>query len=58
MTGIKRDSFIDISNRVFFQLANNKLLQFLAFFSKNINLTECSRKIYDKKLLANIKYFQ
>ena len=34
-----------ISSGVLFQLGNDKLLYFVAFFSKNLNLAECNYEI-------------
>ena len=55
-TIVLTDSSNYISSKVFFQLENTKLLYFIIFFLKNFNLTKCKYKIYNKKLLAIIKY--
>lgn len=47
-----------VSSKIFFQLSNNILLYFIAFFSKNLNLVEYNYKIYDKNLPAIIKCFK
>ena len=47
-----------VSSRVFFQLSKDRLLHLVAFFSKNLNPAECNYKIYDKELLAIIRYFE
>ena len=47
-----------VSSRVFFQLGDNRLLHPIAFFSKNLNLAEYNYKIYNKELLAIIRYFE
>lgn len=47
-----------ISSGVFFQLGNNRLLYFIAFFSKNFNLVKYNYEIYDKEILAIIKIFE
>lgn len=46
-----------ISNRVFLQLGKDRLLYFIAIFSKVFNLAKYNYKIYNKELLAIIKYF-
>lgn len=57
-TILKINSFDYISSRIFFQGDNNRLLYFVAFFSKNVNLIKCNYKIYKKKLLAIIRCFK
>lgn len=47
-----------ISSEVLFQLDKDKLLYPVVFFSKNLNHTKCNHKIYDKKPLAIIQYFE
>lgn len=47
-----------VSSRVFFQLGNNKLIHLINFFSKNLNLVKCNYEIYDKELLAIIRWFE
>ena len=47
-----------VSNGVFSQLGEDGLLHLVAFFSKNLNPTECNYEIYDKELLAIIRYFK
>ena len=47
-----------ISSGVFFQLGNNRLLHLITFFSKNLNFIEYNYEIYDRKLLAIIRYYE
>lgn len=60
--GVKTIIEIDLSDyinsEVFFQLSNNRLLYFIIFFSKNFNPIKYNYKIYNKGLLAIIKYFE
>lgn len=51
---MKIDFFDYISSRILFQLSENKLLYFVAIFSKNPNFAKCNYQIYDKELLAII----
>ena len=53
-TILEIDSFDYVSNGVFSQLKEDKLLHPIAFFSKNPNSAKCNYEIYDKKLLAII----
>ena len=57
-TIVKKDSSNYVSSRVFSQLGDNGLPYPIAFFSKNLNSAECNYEIYDKKLLAIIRYFE
>lgn len=41
-----------VSNRVFFQLREDKLLYIIAFFYKNLSFAKYNYKIYDKELLT------
>ena len=43
-----------IYSGIFSQLRENKLLNAIAFFSKNPNFAEYNYDVYDKKLLAII----
>lgn len=47
-----------VNSKVLFQLDENRLLYFIIFFPKNLNLVECNYKIYNKKLLAIIWCFE
>ena len=47
-----------VSSGVFSQLGDDKLLHSMAFFSKNLNPAKCNYKIYNKDLLAIIRYFE
>ncbi len=47
-----------ISSGVLFQLGDDRFLYSIAFFSKNLNPSECNYKIYDKELLAIISCFE
>ena len=55
---LETDSSDYISSRIFFQWSDNRLLYLIEFFSKNLNPAECNYEIYDKKLLAIIRYFE
>ncbi len=56
---IMETDFSDVvSSEVFSQLGEDGLLYPIAFFSKNLNPAECNYKIYNKKLLAIIWYFE
>ena len=55
---METDSLDYVSSRVLSQLGNDRSLHSVAFFSKNLNLTECNYEIYDKELLAIIRYFE
>lgn len=57
-TIVKTDFFDNINHRVFFQLGKERLLLFIAFFFQNLNNTKWNYKIYDKDLLAIVKYFK
>lgn len=57
-TIVETDSSNYIGSGVFLQLSDDKLLYPIAFFFKNLNLIECNYEIYNKKLLAFIKYFE
>lgn len=52
------DLFNNISSEVFFWLDKDRLLYFIIFFYKNLNLAKCNYKIYDKELLVIICYFK
>ena len=47
-----------VSSGVLSQLGDDGLLYLIAFFSKNLNPTECNYEIYDKELLAIIRCFE
>ena len=47
-----------VSSGVLLLLGEDGLLHLVAFFSKNLNPTECNYEIYDKELLAIIRYFE
>ena len=47
-----------VSSGDLFQLGDDGLLYFIAFLSKNLNPAECNYEIYDKELLAIIRYFE
>ena len=53
-TIVETDSSNYVSSEVFSQLGKDELLHPVAFFSKNLNPTECNYEIYDKELLAII----
>ena len=45
---VKTELFDYISNRVFFELGENRLLYPIVFFLKNLNPVEYNYEIYDK----------
>ena len=47
-----------VNSGVYFQLGKDRLLYPVAFFFKNLNPTKCNYQIYDKELLAIIRYFE
>ena len=57
-TIVETDLFDYVSSRVLSQLGNNGLLHPVVFFSKNLNPSECNYEIYNKELLAIIRYFK
>ncbi len=52
------DSSDYVSSKVLSQLGDDGLLHPVVFFSKNLNPSECNYEIYDKELLAIIRYFK
>ena len=52
---LKIDVFDYINDGVLFQYDDEKVLHFVAFFSKNMMSAECNYEIYDKKLLIIIR---
>lgn len=48
----------NVISRVFALLKDDKLLYLFVFLFKNLYLIECNYKIYNKKLLTIIKYFE
>ena len=57
-TIIKTDFSNYISSDIFFQLDKNRLICFIAFFSKNRNLVKYNYKIYNKELLLIIYFLE
>ena len=57
-TIVETDSSDYVSSGVFSQLGEDGLLYPVTFFSKNLNPAECNYEIYDKELLAIIRYFE
>ena len=57
-TIVKTDTSDYVSNGVFSQLSEDKLLHPIAFFSKNLNSAEYNYEIYDQELLAIIRCFE
>lgn len=47
-----------VNSGVFSWLGKNELLHLIACFFKNPNPAKCNYKIYNKELLAIIKYFE
>lgn len=58
ITNIETDSSDYIGSGVFSQLGIDGLLYPVVFFFKNLNFTKYNYKIYDKKLMAIIQYFE
>lgn len=57
-TIMKTDLSNYVSNKVFFKINQNGLLYLITFFSKNLHLTKCNYKIYNKKFFIIICYFK
>jgi len=55
---LKTDLFNYVNNEVLSQYDDKKTLYSVIFYSKNLSLTECNYKIYDKKLLIIIQVFK
>ena len=55
---LKIDSFDYVNERVLSQYDNEDVLHSIAFYSKNLTSIECNYQIYDKKLLAIIRYLK
>ena len=55
---LKTDSSDYVNSDVLLQKDDDGVLHSVAFYSKNLLLTECNYKIYDKKLLAIIRCFE
>ena len=55
---VKTDSSDYVNSGGYSQLGNDELLYPIAFFAKNFKLAKCKYKIYDKGLLAIIRYFE
>ena len=47
-----------VSVEILFQMKNDEFLHSVAFFSKNLLSAKCNYEIYNKKLLAIVKYFE
>ena len=57
-TIVETNSSNDISSGVLFQLDDNKLLHLVAFSFMNLDSSKYNYEIYDKELLAIIRYFE
>ena len=55
---LKTDSSDYVNSDVLSQKNDDGILYSVAFYSKNLLLTECNYKIYDKELLAIIRCFE
>ncbi len=53
-TILETDSFNYVNDDILSQYDNKETLHSMIYYSKNLSLTECNYKIYDKKLLAII----
>ena len=52
---LKIDFFNYVNENVLSQYDDEKVLHFVTFYNKNINLTKCNYEIYNKELLIIIK---
>lgn len=57
-TIVKTDFFDYVSSGVLSHLGKNRLLYYVIFFSKSLNLFKCNYEIYGKELLAIIQFFE
>ncbi len=57
-TIVETDSSNYVSSGVLSQLDDDRLLHPVVLFSENLNSSECNYEIYDKELLAIIRYFE
>ena len=55
---LKADSSNYVIDKIFSQYNDNGALHSVAFYSKNLTLIECNYQIYDKELLAIIRYLK
>ena len=55
---LKADSFNHAQKDVLSQYNKNDVLYSIVFFSQKLNAAESNYKIYNKKLLAIIQYFE
>ena len=56
---ILKTNFSDyVNNKVLSQYNDDDILHSIAFYSKNLIPAECNYQIYDKKLLAIIRYLK
>ncbi len=57
-TILEINSFNYVNDDILSQYDDEKTLHSMIYYSKNLSLTECNYKIYDKKLLAIIYVFE
>jgi hypothetical protein len=57
-TYLKSDSFDYVSVEILSQKENDDLIRSVTYFSKTLFFAECNYEIYDKELLAIIRYFE
>ncbi len=57
-TILETDSFNYVNDDILSQYDDEEILHSMIYYSKNLSLTECNYKIYDKKLLAIIQAFK
>ncbi len=57
-TIFETNSFNYVNNDILSQYDDEETLHLMIYYSKNLSLTECNYKIYDKKLLAIIHVFK
>ena len=55
---LKTNSSDYVNNRVLSQYNDDDVLHPIAFYSKNLTPAECNYQIYDKELLAIIRYLE
>ena len=58
MSVVKADLSNYATKGILSQYNKEKVLHPVTYFSKQLSLAECNYKIYNKKLLAIIKYFK
>ena len=57
-TILETDSFNYVNDDILSQYDDKETLHLMIYYSKNLSLTKCNYKIYDKKLLIIICIFK